>query len=102
MRQETKEILDEIMKQWSEDKLYVLANINNEDMENFVIVKNKKGLSDNSGQQKPNKEDIICKITVPINIKKAYIYFRGSYSIDNDFEDVYEYIKNFLAIITSK
>lgn len=122
MRDETKEIIDELMKQWGENKLYIKTGINKDNQEYYTIAKNTKDIYENAEQKdlknfrdrqdnrqtetsSMNKEDIVCTILATRYSREdneAYIYFRGSYSIDNDCIGVYSYIKEFLAVIKAK
>lgn len=113
MRDETKNIINEIMQQWSDNKLYVMTSIDKENHEQYFVVRDNKNEyeridNEREKEQDPNqvvnKKDVICKITATRYSKEneAYIYFRGCYSIDSDFRGVYEYIKEFLAVIKAK
>lgn len=113
MREETREIIDEIICQWAENKLYILTSINNEGNEVFTVVRDTKQTYekiDNKPIPEPQKvkfdsrhnpNDTICRIVATKN-NEAYIYFRGCYSIDIDFNGVYEYLKEFFGVIRSK
>lgn len=112
MQDRIKKIVDEIITQWSDGKLFVFAGHNKECQEVYTVAKNstkstgfKRRVGDRlkQGENIP-QEDIICTILVQPSGEKseAYIYFRGSYSIDSNHKSVYQYLKKFLAIVKSK
>lgn len=112
MQKMTKEIIDEIISQWGDGKLFVTAGHNKDYQEVYTVAKNSNkntGFKRRAGDRLKkgediSQEDIICTIIVQPSREKseAYIYFRGSYSIDNSHKSVYRYLKKFLAVIKSK
>ena len=98
MREETKEIIDEIMRQWGLNEVYIKTGINKDNQEYYTVTKNKKDIYENSERKdlknfrdrqdkrqtetsNVNKEDIVCTILATRYSReenKAYIYFRGS------------------------
>ena len=116
MRKETKEIIDEIIRQWGDDRLYVLTTINSDDNEVFTVVKDKHHVYEktdskpvpcpikNKSGVKHNPDDVICVIisTRQTTDNEAFINFKGCYSIDVDFKGVFEYLKEFFGVIRAK
>ena len=115
MQDSTKRILDEIKEQWCRDKLYVTVGFNKDNQEVYTVANMPKSNTSfrrraedkiQKGQDIP-VSDIVCTILVSPDHhnrddSEAFIYFRGSYSIDHDYKGIYQYIKRFLAIIKTK
>lgn len=112
MRDDTKIILNEIIKQWCENKTFITVGYNQNNNEVFTVVKNvknkflyKRRMGDKLQQNiKVDSKNLVCIIEISKSIKShsAFVYFKTPYSIDNDCEGMYEYLKKFLAIIISK
>jgi len=111
MKESTQKIIDNIIQQWCDDKIYINIDIDGQTgIETLYILKNikdqknlKRRLSDRFADNKKQKpENLICRIDIIPNASGAYIYFKSCYSIDKDFSGVHKYIEPFIAVIKSK
>ena len=113
MRKDTKEVIDEIIEQWCENKLSVSIMIDNDGCNIYTITKNnqpekgfRRRLSDRFENQgkKINEDQVVCRIAFNMNAKEplAAITFKSQFSVDNDMTSIYKYLERFLAVVRSK
>ena len=106
----TKEIMDSIIDKFCKNEISVYINKDNHGNQVYEISKGKeinllqRRLDDkiSKDDNKKNNNNIICYIKVNNDEHVATIHYRSFLSIDSDERKIYEYIKEFLALVRSK
>lgn len=104
----TKDILDTIVDKFCKNEISVYIKKDDHGNQVYEISKGKeesllkRRLDDKIPKDETKKQNVICYIKVNNYDHKATIHYRSFLSIDSNENEIYDYLKEFLALVRSK